>query len=583
MTRTADALHTLRIIAQDPAVRVRGEILMASVPVPAEKLWRGPWGHRVQVIDYDATSGLLYEPLEYATDTQGRLVDPFAKQHPATLIADPRFHQQNVYAIVMRTLAYFERVLGRRISWGFKGHQLKVSPHAFEDANAFYSERDYGLFFGYFTGPKGRVFSCLSHDVVVHETTHALLDGLRERFTDPSSPDQAAFHEGFADVVAVLSVFALPEIIGRLLSLAPGASGSDKRVPRRFLDDEPFVRGLLGVAEELGAAIYGIPGRSLRASYTTKPDRTAYSQNADWLEPHRRGELLVAAMLGAFVRVWQARLQPLGVGGSGGLDRDRVVEEGAAAAEHLLNIAIRGIDYTPPVHLTFGDYLSAILTADHEVQPDDRRYEYRRLLRESFAAWGIEPGARPPDKKRSETAPLEPGLWCPLDPTRLSYDAVHHEAMRRDPDEVFRFLWQNRDALQLRADAFTEVLSVRPCRRFAPDGAWLHETVVEARQKLELSPKEQQKVKGLGALRDADDADDEGFLTLTGGGTFIFDDFGTLKYHIHNAVDNFALQEQRVANILASPLRSVPVSRRFAELHRLRASDRHLLMPADRW
>ncbi len=580
MPTTADATHTLRIIAQDPAVRVKGEILTATVPVPAEKLWRGPWGHRVQVIDYDATSGVLYEPLTYATDGKGRLVDPFTHRPPATLIADPRFHQQNVYAIVMRTLSHFERVLGRRISWGFSGHQVKVSPHAFKDPNAFYSERDHGLFFGYFTGPKGRVFSCLSHDVVVHETTHALLDGLRERFTDPSSPDQAAFHEGFADVVAVLSVFELPGTIGRLLSLAPGGNGSGERVPRKFLSDEPFVRGLLGVAEELGAAIYGIPGRSLRASYATKPDPTAYSHKADWQEPHRRGELLVAAMLGAFVRVWQARLKPLGVGGLGGLDRDRVVEEGAAAAEHLLNIAIRGIDYTPPVHLTFGDYLSAILTADREIQPDDRKYEYRRLLRESFAAWGIQPGARPPDKKRSETAPLEPGLWCPLDPTRLTYDGVHHEAMRRDPDEVFRFLWQNRDALQLSAEAFTEVLSVRPCRRLAPDGAPLHETVVEARQLLELSSKEQQKLKGLRALG-ADD--DDGYLTLTGGGTFIFDDFGGLKYHIHNAVDNIALQAQRIAHSLASPLRSVPVSRRFAELHRLRASDQHLLTPADRW
>ncbi len=290
MPKTTDATHTLRIIAQDPAVRVKGEILTATVQVPAEKLWRGPWGHRVQVIDYDATSGVLYEPLTYPTDGKGRLVDPFAQQSPATLITDPRFHQQNVYAIVMRTLSHFERVLGRRISWGFSGHQVKVSPHAFEDANAFYSERDHGLFFGYFTGPKGRVFSCLSHDVVVHETTHALLDGLRERFTDPSSPDQAAFHEGFADVVAVLSVFELPETIGRLLSLAPGGNGSDKRVPRKFLSDEPFVRALLGVAEELGAAIYGIPGRSLRASYATKPDPTAYSQRADWREPHRRGE-----------------------------------------------------------------------------------------------------------------------------------------------------------------------------------------------------------------------------------------------------------------------------------------------------
>src|SRR5215471_6088434 len=60
------------------------------------------------------------------------------------------------------------------------------------------------FFFGYFMGSDGKlVFTCLSHDVVAHETTHALLDGLRKRYMERSTPDQAAFHEGFADVVAV--------------------------------------------------------------------------------------------------------------------------------------------------------------------------------------------------------------------------------------------------------------------------------------------------------------------------------------------------------------------------------------------
>ena len=68
--------------------------------------------------------------------------------------------------------------------------------------------------FGYFAGTNDEtICSCLSHDVVAHETTHALVDGLRERYTDPSSPDQAAFHEGFADIVAILSIFSLPEVV----------------------------------------------------------------------------------------------------------------------------------------------------------------------------------------------------------------------------------------------------------------------------------------------------------------------------------------------------------------------------------
>jgi hypothetical protein len=579
MPPTDATTHTLRILARDPTVRIGNKLLVADVAVPAEKLYVGPWGHRVQVIDYDASTGALLKPLRYETDAKGRIIDPFAKvASPKRLIGDPLFHQQNVYAIVMRTLAQFERILGRRINWGFHSHQIKVVPHAFEDANAFYSEYDRTLFFGYFSGPDGPVFTCLAHDIIVHETTHAVLDGLRERFTDPSSDDQAAFHEGFADVVAVLSIFQLPETVRYLLSQVRGTS-SKRLVPRRFLKDEAFVRDvLLSMATQLGSALYGIPGRALRASYSTNPDPSAYRNSPEWREAHRRGELLVGAMLRAFVKVWQARLEPLGVGGSGDLDRERVIEEGANAAEHLLNIAIRGLDYTPPVHLTFRDYLSAILTADREIQPDDRKYEYRRILRESFKEWGITPGATEPDEDRGETAPLESGLWCPLDPSRLSYDGVRHEAMRRDPDEVFKFLWQNHELLQLRPDAFSEVLSVRPCRRVAPDGALLNETVAEIRQILDLSSHELKDTE-LAVFHPAEPEGDEAeerpadkAFELTGGGTFIFDDFGVLKYHIHNRVDNMTVQRERLLNMRTSPMAAVPVSRRFAELHRMRSA-----------
>jgi hypothetical protein len=574
-----DETMMLRIIAQDPSIRVHGRILTADVEVPAEQVQRGPWGHRVQVVDYDASRRMFYKPLEYRRDREGRVVDPFATAIDSELLTNPGFHQQNVYAIVMRTLAAFERALGRRLAWGFGAHQLKVVPHSFEDANAFYSEEDYGLFFGSFATANGRVFTCLSHDVVVHETAHALLDGLRQRFTDPSSPDQAAFHEGFADMVALLSVLQLPEVVSELLARA-GRVRSKARVPREFLKNERFVRDtLFGLAEELGASLYQIPGRALRASYASRSNPRAYA-DPRFEEPHVRGELLVAVMLRAFVEVWQVRVEPLGVGGRGPLDRDRVVEEGASAAKHLLNIAIRALDYTPPVHLTFRDYLSAVLTADREVQPDDRKYEYRRRLRESFAGWGILPSAGGPDRTRAEQRALEPGGWCPIDSSCLSYAGIHQEAMRRDPDEVFRFIWENRGKLRLHREAYSRVQSIRPCRRQAPDGAPIHETVAEFFQIWEPTLAEMRRY-GLEALEGA--ADEEGGLKLYGGGTLVFDDFGRLKYHVHNSVANVRRQRERLGYMRGAPVRRVTTGRRFAELHRLRAADPSRLTVGERW
>ena len=215
--------HRCTIIAQDPSIKVDGHILTAQVSVPAEELIAGPCGHRVNVIDYDASTNTLYQPAILSLDPDGKLLDPYAIEGNSTppktpkgyddqLLNDPRFHAQNAYAIVMRTLARFEFALGRRVPWGSNGHQLHIAPHAFAEPNAFYSREDRGIFFGYFTGDDGKpVFTCLSHDVIAHETTHAILDGLRARYLEPSSPDQAAFHEGFADIVALLSVFSLEE------------------------------------------------------------------------------------------------------------------------------------------------------------------------------------------------------------------------------------------------------------------------------------------------------------------------------------------------------------------------------------
>ena len=74
--------------------------------------------------------------------------------------------------------------------------RLRIYPHALRDQNAYYSPFKKALLFGYFpvlakdayNTPGTTVFACLSHDIVAHETTHALLDGVHPRFNEPSNP-----------------------------------------------------------------------------------------------------------------------------------------------------------------------------------------------------------------------------------------------------------------------------------------------------------------------------------------------------------------------------------------------------------
>ena len=516
--------RSLTIIAQDPSVRdKKGNILRAHIRIPNERLFPGPLGHRVKVVDYDVSSKKLYKPL-----LKGLEGDPFAAASDEELLSNPQFHSQNVYAIVMRILARFEFALGRRVSWSFRGHQLHVVPHAFADANAFYSKKDWGLFFGYFRADGKVVFSCLSHDVVAHETTHALVDGLRERYTDPSSPDQAGFHEGFADIVALLSVFSLKEVVPTLLgrrsrSSRSTISRSDLTLAR--LQDSVLV----GLAEEMGQALSTVRGDALRKSVRLKPS-AAYFKLEEFEEPHRRGEVLVAAVLNTFLEIWLRRLKPLLDLHGGEIRRERVVEEGSSAADHLLTMCIRALDYTPPTNIEFGDFLSALLTADREIQPDDSKYDYRKTLRRVFQSYGIVPASRGAD-----------GIWEPPEGD-LDYTETHFESMQRDPDEVFRFAWENRIVLGLCEDAFSRVLSVRPCMRVSPDGFYLRETVADYLQILTVDASELRSLK----ITKPPDMPDWTSITLYGGGALLFDEYGRLKYHVRNSILNPERQSRRL-------------------------------------
>ena len=239
----------LRIFAFDPHIGkqlrfARSNSITVSIPhgmeAPKGRITRdgepgagasglspGPIGEYLEVIDYDPASGLFYRPVD--------LDDHAANQGLAPTEANPQFHQQMVYAVAMRTIAAFEGALGRVALWSpdverdekgtFRGERyvgrLRIYPHALREANAYYSPTKKALLFGYFAAddrhpqipPGSTIFTCLSHDIIAHEVTHALLDGMHSRFIEASNPDVLALHEGFADVVAIFQHFSHPEVL----------------------------------------------------------------------------------------------------------------------------------------------------------------------------------------------------------------------------------------------------------------------------------------------------------------------------------------------------------------------------------
>jgi hypothetical protein len=553
----------LRVVAQDPDVLTKdGRILTTEVDIPDEVFEEGPRGARIHVVDYDASTGTFYQPLSAAAYDEG--FDPYRIDENGddplsddTILNDPRFHAQNAFGIAMRTLTRFEASLGRRVGWSFGGHQLKLAPHAFADANAFYAKECAALLFGYFipleemskpAAARVPVFTSLSHDIVAHETTHAILDGLRARYIDPSSPDQAGFHEGFADVVALLSVLASKDIAGVLID--PGSTTSDlalSAVERHTL----IKNSLFGLADQMGRHMGTVRNDALRRSVDLTPEKVKQDPDT-YTEAHGRGEVLVAAVMKTYLDVWVARLDALKRAET--IDRARAVEEGCAAADTLLTIAIRALDYLPPTDVQFCDYVSAILTSDGEARPDDTRFGLRDRLRKAFAEFGITAAGTRAD-----------GTWSPP-ADGISTQYLRFDALQRDPEEVFQFVWQNRVALDLAPKAFTRVLSVRPAVRVSPEGFVLRETVAEYTQQIDLTARELLDY----GIRKPERMSDAQPLTIYGGGTLIFDDWGRLKYHVFNRVQNNDRQSRKLKYLFEQGFYETQSKgrRSFAALHR---------------
>jgi len=386
----------------------------------------GPRGEYIEVIDYDPTVDKFYSPVD--------LNDPYilAQDGLDPSGSNPQFHQQMVYAVAMTTIKNFEAGLGRLVLWSphriietnstnskknkTKKNQpkpttrikdeyvptLRIYPHALRDANAFYSPQKKALLFGYFAArpadiklqmPDNLTFSCLSHDIIAHETTHAILDGLHRKYTEDTNLDVLAFHEAFADIVALFQHFTFPEVLKNQIAATRGNLAS---------------QNLLGkLAQEFGIAIgsYG----ALRDAIGTfdketkewKPKVPSGDEYRTLTEPHDRGSILVAAVFEAFLTIYKRRIADLlriATGGTGVLEQgelhpdlvNRLASEASKASRHVLHMCIRALDYCPPVDITFGDFLRAIITADVDLVTDDDR-DYRLAFIDAFQKRGIYP------------------------------------------------------------------------------------------------------------------------------------------------------------------------------------------------
>jgi len=538
--RTAtDPLHRrLRIFALDPAVsQLEGSI--ATVRVPYEPLDPGFRGHVFEVDAHDGGNGADYRYLDL--DERAVLLDEGRRPSPS----DPLFHQQMVYAVSSLVYAAFKGALGRDLAWGFqqapgeRRTRLRLRPYAMMEDNAYYDEERGELAFGYFraagtpyggTLPKGLVFTALSHDIVAHELTHALLDGLRARFMVATGPDVLAFHEGFADIVAIFQHFSYEEVVRTALG---GARGNLEEAVN-----------LTGLARELGQTL---GGKALRTAIDDPQHPKRYDPEA---EEHDLGSVLVSAVFDAFLTVFRrktARYIRIATGGTGVIPAGEIspelqailAEKASDLAQQFQAICIRAIDYCPPIDIELGEFLRAVVTADRDLIPDDR-WAYREAWVDAFRKRAIYP--RDVDFL-SEDALLWRPPATPVASRKLRFGELHFEGdpgraasageLRRQagvlgglvsrPEYLEVFGLARRGHPRLGKDTVGRpcVHSIRASRRIGPDGQIVFDLVAEVTQTRHVQAR----------------GDDPAFEFL-GGSTVVIGPDGAVRYVVSKSVLN---------------------------------------------
>jgi hypothetical protein len=574
-TRTAPHDHVpgepvyrpLKIYTLDPA-ESRLDGAQAVVNVPYEPLTPGPVGGLFEVVGEGGDGGRLWVNL----DDKEVLIANGRDAWPSDL----QFHHQMVYAVCCTVYASFRKALGRQLHWGFGENdrqrvRLRVRPRVADlSANACYNKDARELQFGVHeaTGPgTGRdrnapgstVYNCLSHDIVAHEVSHALLDGLRPHFCRPSNPDVLALHEAFGDLIAIFQHFSYRDVVLTAIARSRG------RIEHGSL--------LTNLATQFGHTTGGTT--SLRTAIL--PPAVDGQQPADVYnpekEPHELGSVLVTAVFEAFITVYRRRTRDyirLATNGTGELPpgdipellRRFLAEKASKLASQFLSICIRAIDYCPPMDVTFGDYLRAMITADYDLVPDDR-WAFREALIDAFRARRIFPSHVPhlseeslrwraPDREINQVQRLsfrelkfrgDPGR--PADAAELVEQARAIGRIATDPRYMDMFgliapdsMWLNGDHADL-----PWVESVRSSRRVGPDGQVLFDLIAEvAQRRLVRIP------SPTGAGRDR-------VMEYFGGATAIIGPDGDVRYLIGKSVRDIKRAERQQEYALGPGIR----------------------------
>ncbi|MCX6653664.1 MAG: hypothetical protein NTY03_00935, partial [Candidatus Bathyarchaeota archaeon] len=368
------------LMVQDPALTLKKSIIEGFEPTSERILLDGPTTDRLAVIDFDPDNGDLVKGATLVRPSKKKKEGYYVGDDSINLrktkgkgIYSPPFMQVSTFATVLKTMYLFEgtgperiETLGRPVKWAFNAPQLHVVPRAGVGANAYYHRDSHSLQFLIFKPDSKIIYTCLSRDIVAHETGHAIVDGIAPDLLDACTPHSLALHEAMADLTALLMAFNSNSLRTAVLAKTRGSLQNSTE--------------FTSIAEEFGGAYLGRYLRNMKNRKTLNPD--GGDERVDPLQPHDLSQVLSGALYDVLVKIHEKTKKDFAKEYSAEPQKNNSGYALYKTASWFKRMIFRALDYLPAGEVSFADYGRALIAVDKVAYPDNELW--RDWIRDEF-------------------------------------------------------------------------------------------------------------------------------------------------------------------------------------------------------